>query len=146
MPDPRVRRSELAKIHLARVSLAMTEDSYRALLRRVTGYGSAGELDAAGRRAVIAEFHRLGWRPGRSKTRPRPSADPQVRMCRALWIELAELGAVRDPSDRALNNLARRVTGIGHLEWCDARQLNSVIEALKGWRDRVQGERQERQS
>jgi phage gp16-like protein len=38
------RRALLAKVHIAKKALAMADDSYRALLKRVAGGESAGDL------------------------------------------------------------------------------------------------------
>lgn len=48
-------------IHVAKTQLSMTDDDYRALLRRVAGVASSRDLNEAGLSAVMAEFKRLGF-------------------------------------------------------------------------------------
>lgn len=126
------RRRELAAIHVGRQRLGLAEQDYRAILRRVTGKASAAELDDAERRRMLDELRRLGF----AAARPRPLAEPQHRMIRGLWIDLGKAGKLRDRSDRALDAFCKRMTGIDRLEWLPVPAANSVIEALKAWRER----------
>lgn len=82
------RRAMIAKIHLAKKQLALTEDSYRDILRRVTGLDSAGAMRADQLDAVLREFGRLGWKPKPAKRR---SDKPQVRMIWAIWQDIVRL-------------------------------------------------------
>lgn len=129
------RRSELAAIHTARKDLALAEDTYRDLLERITGKRSAADLDERGRRAVIEEFRRLGWKKKHAKragTRAL-ATDGISRKIRALWLSLYQLGSVRDPSENALAAYVKRLTGVDALQWQSAVQANTVIESLKSW-------------
>lgn len=54
-------REKLSLIHLACNRLAMAEEDYRALLQRAGGVTTSKDLDAAGFKAVMAEFERLGF-------------------------------------------------------------------------------------
>lgn len=131
------RKKDLSKIHLAKKNLAMTDDAYRALVRRVTGGAtdSAGNATAPQRRAILAEFRRFGWKP----KRPKPAGDnPQVDKIRALWGELKTLGALRNPTEKALNGYCKRMTGVDRVDWLDGAQASRVIEALKQWIKRVE--------
>ncbi len=67
--------------------------------------------------------------------RPRYADTPQMAMIRGLWLELADLGSVKDRSETALAAFVRRQTGqdCGRLP---AATANKVIEALKCWRGR----------
>ena len=58
----------------------------------------------------------------------------------ALWQELHEIGAVRDPSAKALNafiNNLRKIT-VESYTWLDRHQASHVIEILKQWLKRVE--------
>lgn len=138
-PDPR-RRAELAKIHLAKKQLALTEDDYRAAVARMS-HGrttTAAELTAGERAALLEHFRAAGFKGARGgkRVKGRPDAAgyrPQVAKARALWRSLWQLGAMRDGTDRALDAFAKRQTGVERLAWCKPHQLNAVIEALKDW-------------
>lgn len=125
------RQTDLAKIHLAKRELGLNEAAYRALLARVSGLDSAAQLDAAGRRRVLAELRRLGWRPMAT------AVSGQARLIRVLWLRLHRAGAVHERSEQAMNAFARRLTGVGEVRRLNSRQANTVIEALKAWLARV---------
>lgn len=127
------RRRQLAAIHAMAKELALTDDCYRARVSTASAgrTQSAGDLTDAERAALIKALRGLGA----GKKAPYRQT-PQMAMIRGLWIELAELGAVRDRSERALASFVRRQTRI-ELGRLDPRAAEQVIEALKSWRDRV---------
>ena len=67
------RRKAIAKLHVAKARLALTDDSYRAILRRVAGIDSAAQANDAQLAALLAEMRRLGFADRRL------SDDAQVR-------------------------------------------------------------------
>lgn len=142
----------IAKIHVAAKDLRLADDTRRALMVRVTGKASTKDMDAAELSAVIAELQRQGWRPtakGGSKpaarTTRRPADHPVARKARAMWISLHQLGAVRNPSDAALEAFACRQLRVEVFQWADQGQGFKLIEALKamaekaGWSQEVSG-------
>jgi len=140
MTAPGNRRAMLAKIHVARKQLALTEDSYRDLLRRITGQDSAGTLNDAGLDKVLAEFRRLGWKAPSGRTR---SAKPQIRMIRAVWADMAPLLAQH--GEDALRSFVQRQTrnaahpdGITAPEFLSPVMANRVLEGLKAWKRRLE--------
>jgi phage gp16-like protein len=129
----------IAKIHLAKKQLALTEDSYRDVLRRVTGVDSAGSMRGDQLDAVLREFARLGWK---AKPARRRSDKPQVRMIHAVWKDIVALQGHGDAA--ALRSFVRRQTrtdatpdGIASPEFLDAEMANRVLEGLKAWRARL---------
>lgn len=127
------RRQLLAKVHLAKKDLALTEDSYRDRLHQVTGRRSAADCSDQQLVAVIESMKSIGWkdRPAR-RAGGRPLADgPQARKARAQWLSLWNLGVVEQPGERALAAFVRRQTGREDLRFCDSAQLNKVIDGLK---------------
>ena len=71
-PDP-PRARDLKRIHAAAREMAWTDETYRAILERVTGQRSAAALTARQRQRVLTEFARLGWKPQKSKTHRAPN-------------------------------------------------------------------------
>ncbi|MFQ3665563.1 MAG: regulatory protein GemA [Sphingomonadaceae bacterium] len=131
--DPR-RRACLAKVHLARKELRLSEDDYRTIVERATGKRSAGDLEIEGLEHLLREFERLGWQPGPGGHKPQPAraADhPAARKARALWISLQQLGAIDNGSEAALEAFARRQLGCARLQWADQAQVYKLTEALK---------------
>lgn len=131
------RRARIAKIHIARKELAMEEESYRAMLVRVTGKNSSGLMNVAELDLVIAEFRRLGFATGTPKAAMRPlSEKAYVRMIVGLWRDLKPF--LTDGSHKALCGFVERQTGIEKPEWLAPEDGASVIEALKDWLEREQ--------
>ncbi len=133
--DGAVRRKLIAKVHVAKQQLGYDDELYRAVLQRVTGATSSCELSVEQLTALVREFRRLGWEP-RSARGKRASSKPQARMIWAIWGEMARLGLITNPSRVALRAFVHKQTGISDPEWLNARQMRSVIEGLKAWRQR----------
>jgi len=76
-----------------------------------------------------------------SGNQSRPSSrkladDGQSKKIRALWLELHQVGKVRDPSEASLASYVKRLTKIEALQWLSTAQASTVIEALKKWLER----------
>ena len=132
--DPR-RRRMLGVVHMAIKQLAMADDDYRAILWTKTGRKSSADCTIAELQRMIAEFERLGYRAPKGRS-PNPASHPVARKARALWIGLHALGAVRDPSERALERFAKRQLGVDRLHWADQSRAFPLIEALKTWAEK----------
>ncbi len=137
-----MRRSRLAKIHIARNQLSIADDSYRALLRRLTGKDTAAALDIVQLDIVIEEFKRLGFHSGAPRRWKAVSQKPHVRKVFALWHSLRPY--LRDGSDGALRSFVRRQTrtdlhpeGISDPAFLTPEDANLVIEGLKAWKRRA---------
>lgn len=126
-----------AAIHVAKAQLKLTEDSYRDVMERVAGVRSSNDLDEAGARKLMAEFERLGFVNGTKKKRAGYDSRPLARKAVAMWISLHNLDEIDNPDDRALSAFVTRITGKERLLFCDAKELNQVVEALKAWTARV---------
>ena len=159
------RRAALAKIHVAKKMLRLSDELYRASIARVTGgKRSSALLDTAERGRLLDELRRLGFRSDVPRRRQRnaitaitpasaapvvrathdaqavalaPHGAAQARKIHMLWRKLAAAAKLRDPSARGLRHFVRRQTGRDALEWLTAAEANSVIEGLKAWRHRV---------
>jgi phage gp16-like protein len=135
----------LAKLHLARKELALTEESYRDILRRITRQESAAALTDRQLDQVLAEFKRLGWKPRKGKGRTGTSAAPQIRMIHAVWRDIVELGGIEaEDETAALRAFVARQTktqanpeGVSDPRFLDSAQANRVLEGLKAWRRRL---------
>jgi phage gp16-like protein len=137
------RRALIAKVHIGRKALCLTEAEYRDLLEAKTGKRSSADADDAGLIRLLARMKEMGFAPktsaaGRTQagTATSRSPHPSVRMVFALWSECAAHGAVRDASRRALAAFVKRQTGVDDPNWLTGRQAGSVIEALKAMRER----------
>lgn len=137
MPSP-ARNKLLSAIHAAKRRLGLDDATYRDMLERLTGKRSAGAMHDADLNEVLAHLNIAG---GAQRYRPavRAQDGPNaalVNKIRALWISLAQLGAVEDRRDAALLAFAERQTGKQALEFLTPIDCNKVIEALKEWAER----------
>jgi len=127
-----VRKRQLGAIHIGKKKLGLDDDSYRAMLQRLTGKRSAAALGVEQLAAVIEEMRRLGF----STTRRRPPANGQARLIAVLWAEMYREGIVKNGTAKALDAFVKRQAGVEALEWLTPEGANKVIEALKSWRAR----------
>lgn len=135
------RRAKLIRlVHIGKRDLALGDDAYRDLLERLTGKRSAKSLGAAQLDKVLTEMKGLGFKVQRPRVVKTPAQrrrhgprDGQQAFITALWISLAQLGAVHDRNDSAIDAFVKRQTGIDKLTWLTPQQAHRVIEALKQW-------------
>ena len=147
--DP--RRARLIKlIHVARRELAMEDDSYRQMLAAIPALGgrtSSADVGIRGLELILDQLKAKGFKvrvkapralPVATNSDTRPLADSaQSKMIRGLWLELHAIGAVRDPSEKALAAYVCRIAKIDALQWLDIADAKKVIETLKKWRTRT---------
>lgn len=126
----------LAQIHIARAQLALEDDDYRALLRRVTGKESSAELSDTQRRAVIAELKRRGFKT--KGTGRRKSDKPYVRKVFALWGELKREGVWREDGVKSLRAFVKKMASVDDPEFMDYAEATKVIEAMKKMKERAE--------
>jgi hypothetical protein len=146
-------RGQLAAIHIARKDLGLDEETYRSLLRTLTGKGSAGSMNHQEAQRVIEHFKKQGWK-GVSKPKGPPSwparrgsvdkrrfedlgerpsmASPgQLRKIEVMWREVA----IGDPA-KTLRRFVWRMCRVSDLRFLSAAQAHEVIEAIKAIRAR----------
>lgn len=128
-----VRNREIQLIHIAKSQLGFDDESYRSMLFTIAQVRSSSDLDYAGRAKVLAHLKSCGFKPKTSAPKSRPTDDPQIKMCRALWLQLHQQEKVYNPADSALQRYAQRQTKVARLEWLNQAQMNTVIESLKSW-------------
>lgn len=136
------RKNRLKKLlHVGRRELRMDEDTYRALLvsiskdpkRTSSAQLTLNELDQALDRMKAGGFKVRAARADRPQDKHATS-----RKIRSLWLSLRDLGALNDPSEKALAAFIKNQTGVEDLAWLDGAQAAKVIESLKKWVKRVE--------
>jgi phage gp16-like protein len=131
------RNSDLAKIHIAKKQLGLTDEDYRSMLQGYGGASSSSALDHAGRQRVLAYLQGIGFKAKSSPTsRPTPSVDalPLVRRIRAQLISLD-----RKPDSYA-DGIAKQMFGVEapkFFEWCHPRDLERISQALTYQQNRM---------
>lgn len=101
-------------------------------------------ISTRARGRLLDEFKRWGFQEGGSFTTKLDDfndREPQAKLIRALWADLAAFGALRNSSEKALRRLIKKVTGKDALGWLTATDANQMIEALKAMKARA-GHRQ----
>ncbi len=147
------RRSELAKIHIAKKDLALDDDSYRQVITDIgkAKSGSSADLSSLGRARVLQHFISKGWKP-RSKPGHRApkratqdgevlASDNQVRMIRSIWIQMADAGVITNREESSLRTWVRSTTrryhpqhaGYSAPEFLPGWVAQKVVEHIKSW-------------
>jgi phage gp16-like protein len=140
-----------AQVHIAKKDLGLDDETYRALLQRVTGKTSSAKLSVVELNKVVADLRSKGWKPrlgGRSPASKHRVIKSRADKLRAVWIGMAKSGVIEDGSEQALAAWVKRQTsnsngiGIDRVDWLDRdpKQAVTVLESLKRWNQRVQDE------
>lgn len=143
------RRSLLAKVHVAKKELRLSDDDYAAILIDVVKTDSAGKCTVPQLEKLVEAFKAKGFTPkpatGGRRGNPAVADHPAARKARAMWISLYLLKAIDDPSERALESFACRQLGCDKLQWANQSLTYRLVEALKaiaerhGWDQSVAG-------
>lgn len=131
--DPGRRKRDLAAIHLLAEQVGLdTADkdpssAYRQMLQAQGGKTSAGDLDERGRARVLAHLRKAAGQAAR------PRDGWHAELIVKLWRQLADLGALHDPSENGLNAFVASQTGISAPRFLPTQQANRIVETLKSW-------------
>lgn len=129
----------IAAIHVAKKQLGLDEDTYRAVLKRVTGKDSLKLMSGSEQMKVVEHFRQQGFKPASSAGR-KALAGPLAKKLQALWIGAWNLGLVKNRDDAALLAFVKRQTGIDHTRFLThAADAAKAVEALKAWMARDGG-------
>lgn len=131
-------RAQLAKIHIAKKELGISDEIYRDILHVNFHVESSSKLNRFSAEKLLTLFKTKGWKPKASKKKGHSPKlkDSQQRKVQALWITLAKAGVVRNGSDIALQKYVKRLTGLDNLQWCGDAECYQLIESLKSWAQR----------
>lgn len=122
------RRSLLAKIHIAKKQLGLTEDLYRDLLWERYGKSSAADLKVSELIDFCRHFEKLGFKqePPKKKKRPRVPEE-KASLIKKIVAQSYALGV---PVPEYANGIARKMFGIEDFSWCTPDQLHKIVAAL----------------
>ena len=139
-------RADLAKIHIAKKELGLTDDAYRDLLRLHFGVESAAELADKQVIVLLNKFRAKGWQPKTRRAAPRRKPDgddrfvaikpgPAARQQRKVLALWAALGY-----DMAkLHARCKKQFEVDRIEWLtDHHQLHVLITDLEARLRRMQ--------
>lgn len=117
------------QIKAAQVKLGMDQETYQALLLRITGKTSSTALNKTQINAVLEEFKRLGWKPGNKNAK-------LIRTIQFLWMRLGEEGCLTSPGRASMNAFCEKHTNGKPLYKAQRGQLQHLVEVLKCWCER----------
>jgi hypothetical protein len=116
------RQGLLAKIHIAKKDMGLTEDQYEAMLSgmKVT---SAKELTIPQMEKLVEYLKHYGWRP--VKSRKQKPVDAQIN---ALKFRVQEASLEIHNGQERLPGLIKKICGVDSLIWC--RSVNKLERLL----------------
>ncbi|MDB6374414.1 gp16 family protein [Photorhabdus bodei] len=137
-------------IHIAKTTLKLDDDTYRAALATATGgKTSCSDMSHHELKQVYAAFVERGFKrrfkrnhqhvKGRVRT-------AEINKIRAIWITMYQQGFIDDGSESALNKFVMRQTakingaGVAEVGWLTPALVYPVIESLKKWHLRLMTE------
>jgi phage gp16-like protein len=130
--DP--RRQQLARIHAGKKALGLDDETYRALLERVTGMRSSADMTTAQRNDVLQEFARLGLRnDAQAEKKRRWPGQPDAALMKSRPM-LRKVGALLADSKRPwsyAHALAKRMHEVDKVEWLNDNQLRTLVSAMQ---------------
>lgn len=130
--DP--RSQQLARIHAGKKALQLDDDTYRALLERVTGLRSSADMTTEQRNDVLQEFSRLGLRnDAQAEHKRRWPGQPEAALMRSRPM-LRKVGALLANSKRPwsyAHGLAKKMHQVDKVEWLNDHQLHAVVSAMQ---------------
>lgn len=126
-------------IHIAKKQLNLDDDTYRHLLTSETKKASTKDMTVWELEKVIKNLKTKGFKVrSNSKKESITATDPMHKKIRSLWLTLADNGAVKNRSEKALNAYIKRITGVELMNCLSDSELVKVIETLKKWLSRVE--------
>jgi phage gp16-like protein len=134
----RERNGLLAKVHVAKKQLGLSDDQYEAVLRGFE-VASARDMTIPQLEQLVKYFRRLGFRPIKARWLKPPEkrkyhGDGQVI---ALWKRAREIAADIDGGTARLQGLVKKICGVEILEWCrDEDKLERLLKVLGEIRER----------
>lgn len=122
-----ITRSTVAKIHIAKQQLAMTDDEYRTALRSIAGVSSSKDLTPEGAYKLLKHFERCGFQPIRT-----PHRRPRIAASRTA--QLGKIEALLADAGRPweyINGMVKPICKVDAIEFCDEARLGKLIAALQ---------------
>jgi len=132
----RQRRGLLAKIHVAKAQMGLTDSEYEAMLTAFK-VESAKEMTVPQLENLVKLMKHHGWKPSR---RGHSAESSKIRMMDPVLVA-NQLGALRgrcveiaqeiENGEKRLAGLAEKICGVSNLTWCrDVKKLERLLAVL----------------
>lgn len=120
-------RSQLARVHIAKRGLKLSDSMYRGLLNLCFGKRSAKNLSPHEADALLLHFQGLGWGDAPS-ARPPLASPAQLRKIEAMWMHGS---GVRIKTRAALMHFLRHHFHISSMAEIKASQVAPILGAIR---------------
>jgi phage gp16-like protein len=124
------RKSDLARIHIAKAQLRLDDECYRDMLFQITGHRSAADLDARQRYQVLDRMKQCGWLEQNDAARKHPGRPRNIASVPMLRKVEALLADAKRPWEYA-RAMAEKMFKVAKLEWLQPDQLHKLVAALQ---------------
>ncbi len=122
-------RNQLARVHIAKKDLKLTDALYRDFLELWFGKRSAKDLTASEIEALLTHFQGLGWEPFRQAPQnPRLASPAQLYEMQKLWMTGP---GVRVKTLAAFKHFLSHHFHIASLSAVKASQVRSIFGAIR---------------
>jgi phage gp16-like protein len=134
------RRKDLAKIHLGKKALGLSDLVYREMLFNIAGVESAADLDGRGRSAVLDHLRKCGFkgtikgpRGYKSFHKSAKTSGMDKRSAPERAALLSKIGAILADLELSwayADGMAERMFGVDKTRWLYPDQLHKLTAAL----------------
>lgn len=118
-----LRKSDLAKIHIACQQLHMDDATYRDMLWLVARVKSSKQLDAVGRQKVLKHLQSIGAVFKKKRVKAPRSKEQLSSKIIAMMLSLKL-------SDSYLDSMAQKMFSVEKWEWLELPDLEKLMMAL----------------
>jgi hypothetical protein len=119
-------RSQLARVHIAKRDLKLSDSMYRDFLNLCFGKRSAKDLSPPEVEALLAHFKGLGW--GQEDARPPLASPAQLCKIEAMWMQGP---GVRIKTLDALRHFLEHHFHISRISAIKASQVSPILGAIR---------------
>ena len=128
-------RAELARIHIAKRDLKLTDELYRGFLHVLFGRSSAKDLTHEQVEELLVHFRSLGWgseyitgASGSRRASPSHGIEAQIRLIKYLWMHGP---GIRKKTPEALEHFLSHHFHVSGLKQIKARQIPGILGAIR---------------
>jgi phage gp16-like protein len=122
------RRDDLAKIHIAKKNLGLSDDVYREMLFNIAGVESAKDLDEKGRKKILKHLSACGFR---SYHKSAKASGMHLPAAHDKQLYLSKIGVILANIDKPWNyadGIAQRTYKVNFVRWLKPDQLYKVMQ------------------
>lgn len=127
------RNKLLGKIHIAKKELGLDDDTYRSIIRQVTGKDSAAKCTERQLVKISEYLKTKGFKPKDKREFPasKKELSPSIKKIYALWGELQRSGKIKSQGEAALNSFVAKYSTKNNVKSLTSSEAWKIIEILK---------------